>query len=62
LDDLLVKAYDESTTNPEDSLDCISETCPNITDLDLGRNLFETLAEISRICDRLPKLKFLRLE
>lgn len=61
LDDLLVRAYDENTT-PEDNLDKISETCPNITDLDLGRNLFETLSEISDICDRLPKLKFLRLE
>lgn len=62
LDDLLVKAYDKSNTNSEDSPKCISETCPNITDLDLGRNLFETLSEISEICDRLPKLKFLRLE
>ncbi|KAG9905035.1 tubulin-specific chaperone, partial [Aureobasidium melanogenum] len=62
LDDLLVKAYDESTTNLEDSLDYILETCSNITDLDVGRNLFETLAEISEICDRLPKLKFLRLD
>lgn len=62
LDDLLVKAYDESNTSSEDSLDRILETCPNITDLDLGRNLFETLSEISEICDRLPKLKFLRLE
>jgi hypothetical protein len=43
-------------------LDKILEICPNITDLDLGRNLFETLSEISDICDRLPKLKFLRLE
>lgn len=62
LDDLLIKAYDESTTSSEDSLNRIVETCPNITDLDLGRNLFETLSEIAEICDRLPKLKFLRLE
>jgi hypothetical protein len=62
LDDLLVKAYDEQNTNLEDNLDKILEICPNITDLDLGRNLFETLSEISEICDRLPRLKFLRLE
>ena len=61
LDDLLVKAYDNTETT-SDGLDHIQETCPNITDLDLGRNLFETLSEISEICDRLPKLKFLRLE
>jgi hypothetical protein len=62
LDDLLVKAYNEENTTQEDNLDKIPETCPNITDLDLGRNLFETLSEISDICDRLPNLKFLRLE
>lgn len=62
LNDLLVKAYDENNTTPEDSLDKILEASPNITDLDLGRNLFETHSEISDICDRLPKLKFLRLE
>jgi hypothetical protein len=62
LDDLLVKAYDEKNTTPGDDLDKILETCPNITDLDLGRNLFESLSEISDICDRLPNLKFLRLE
>ena len=61
LDDLLVRAYDNTETT-SDGLDHIQETCPNITDLDLGRNLFETLSEISDICDRLPKLKFLRLE
>jgi len=62
LDDLLVKAYDKRNTTLEDNLEKISETCPNITDLDLGRNLFETLSEISDICNRLPQLKFLRLE
>ncbi|THX40595.1 hypothetical protein D6D10_03386 [Aureobasidium pullulans] len=61
LDDLLVRAYDNTETT-SDGLDHIQETCPNITDLDLGRNLFETLSEISDICDRLPKLKFLRLD
>jgi hypothetical protein len=62
LDDLLVKAYDDQNTTLDDNLNQILEICPNITDLDLGRNLFETLYEISDICDRLPKLKFLRLE
>ena len=62
LDDLLVKAYDEENTTLDDDLDKISELCPNIIDLDLGRNLFESLSEISDICDRLPKLRFLRLE
>jgi hypothetical protein len=62
LDDLLVEAYDDQNTTLDDNLDQILEICPNITDLDLGRNLFETLYEISDICDRLPKLKFLRLE
>ncbi|KAI5207473.1 hypothetical protein E4T39_01867 [Aureobasidium subglaciale] len=62
LDDLLVTAYDDTNTTSEDSLDRILETCPNITEVDLGRNLFETLDDISDICDRLPNLKYLRLE
>ncbi|KAL1306855.1 hypothetical protein AAFC00_005508 [Neodothiora populina] len=40
----------------------ISQTCPSITDLDLGRNLFETLAEIEHICAQLDRLRSLKLD
>lgn len=62
LDDLLVRGYKSDDITHENGLDNIVETCPNITELDLGRNLFESLSEVSEICDRLPNLKTLKLE
>ncbi|EGP91829.1 uncharacterized protein MYCGRDRAFT_107794 [Zymoseptoria tritici IPO323] len=40
----------------------IEEICANITDLDLGSNLFETLDEILDIAKLLPKLRTLTLD
>lgn len=40
----------------------IKETCPKIQELDLSRNLFETLQEIMRICIELENLRSLRLK
>ena len=62
LDDLLIKASSGSEEESKGLLKQIAETCPNITDLDLGRNLFETLDEIASICDQLPRLRSLKLE
>lgn len=39
----------------------IRDTCPKIVELDLSRNLFESCAEIIRICGELESLKSLRL-
>jgi hypothetical protein len=41
--------------------DQISSTCPNIVELDLSRNLFESFEEIILICRELEKLQSLRL-
>lgn len=46
----------------EDAENSLSQTCPSITTLDLGRNLFETLSEIASICSQLDKLQSLKLE
>jgi hypothetical protein len=47
---------------PQDELDTIPEICANITDLDLGSNLFESLDEILGIAKLLPKLRNLVLD
>ena len=39
----------------------IQETCPNITSLDLSRNLFAWLQDVAEICAPLSHLKTLRL-
>lgn len=36
-------------------------TCPNVTELDLGWNIFESWADVALICAALPKLKVLRV-
>jgi len=38
----------------------LSETCPNIEELDLGFNVIESWCDISDICVALPKLRTLR--
>ncbi len=40
----------------------IRETCPQITELDISRNLVETWAEVEGVCVALPKLKSLRVK
>lgn len=40
----------------------IKDVCPKIVELDLSRNLFESCAEIIRICGELEKVKSLRLK
>lgn len=40
----------------------IGETCPNITQLDLSRNLFEKLSPVVDICRELPKLRKLHIK
>ncbi|KAK6381126.1 hypothetical protein LTR65_001038 [Meristemomyces frigidus] len=40
----------------------IAEVCKEVTDLDIGSNLFESLDEAYAICCRLPKLRSLTLD
>ena len=42
--------------------DTIAEVCKDVTDLDIGSNLFETIAEVYDLCHRLPKLRNLTLD
>ncbi|QSZ28979.1 hypothetical protein DSL72_003488 [Monilinia vaccinii-corymbosi] len=39
----------------------VAEACPSIVELDLSRNLFETLDEVETICGQLKNLKTIRL-
>ncbi|KAK5115968.1 hypothetical protein LTR62_000424 [Meristemomyces frigidus] len=40
----------------------IKRTCAEITDLDVGGNLFETIEEVAELCRHLPKLRKLVLD
>lgn len=62
LHNLRIVVLDEMLIEQDDDIDTISATCPSITSLDLGRNLFETLTEIASICAQLDKLQSLKLE
>lgn len=42
--------------------DAIGETCPNLTQVDVSRNLFTGLEPVMDICEDLPSLKTLRLK
>ena len=42
--------------------DKIKETCPNISELDLSRNLLDSWADITVICRSLQKLQVLKLK
>ncbi|KAK4902188.1 hypothetical protein LTR27_001091 [Elasticomyces elasticus] len=42
-------------------VDTITSICQEITDLDIGGNLFESLSEVYDLCRRLPKLRSLTL-
>lgn len=43
-----------------DAIQELAETCPNITELDLGWNTIEDWQHVAYICSALPKLKVLR--
>ncbi|KAK0880975.1 hypothetical protein LTR87_005282 [Friedmanniomyces endolithicus] len=43
-------------------VDAIAEMCQEITELDVGSNLFGTLGEVYDLCRRLPKLRSLTLD
>lgn len=63
LENLRIVVLDDMRIGHEDHpKDLVPQTCPSITNLDLGRNLFETLGEIASICAGLDKLKSLKLE
>lgn len=47
---------------PDDSDDTIAETCPEISHLDVSRNLFQTLQPVVDICKQLPVLKKLAIK
>lgn len=40
----------------------IGETCPNITQLDMSRNLLETMGPVMEVCGSLPKLRSVSLK
>ncbi|KAK1076651.1 hypothetical protein LTR33_008762 [Friedmanniomyces endolithicus] len=44
------------------AVDAIADMCQEITELDVGGNLFETLSEVYDLCRRLPKLRSLTLD
>jgi hypothetical protein len=46
----------------EEESEAIADVCANITDLDLGSNLFESLDEILEVARLLPKLRNLALD
>ncbi|KAK4957530.1 hypothetical protein LTR10_005495 [Elasticomyces elasticus] len=48
-----------SSNDPD--VDSIMSVCQEITDLDIGGNLFESLSEVHDLCRRLPKLRSLTL-
>jgi tubulin-specific chaperone E len=45
----------------DDTEPAIADRCPSITQLDLGRNLFESFAAVVEICGELQNLRSLRL-
>ncbi|KAK5123133.1 hypothetical protein LTR85_003331 [Meristemomyces frigidus] len=57
LDHMCIRYREDDSEN-----EAIEEVCKEVTDLDLGSNLFESLAEVYAICSRLPKLKSLTLD
>lgn len=67
LDGLLIRSSIEEISRRNsivnvNKAESIEEICPNITELDLGRNLFESLEEIASICAELDILLSLKLE
>ncbi|KAI2918492.1 hypothetical protein CBS63078_3054 [Aspergillus niger] len=56
-----VLGHDASATEIESAYAEIEQTCPQITELDLSRNLLTTWGGVARICERLNFLKALKL-
>ncbi|GAB7348580.1 hypothetical protein MBLNU459_g6966t1 [Dothideomycetes sp. NU459] len=66
LDGLLIQSSSEEISRRNSVVnvvksESIEETCPNVTELDLGRNLFESIEEIASICAELDILLSLKL-
>lgn len=40
----------------------VADTCPNVWELDISRNLFETWSEIVDVCRQLPRLTSVRID
>jgi len=59
LDEMLVSARIENVPNSDSTLGIV---LPNIIELDVGRNLFESMDEIVMLCSALPTLKTLTLD
>ena len=60
LDGLRVRGVGPGT-DVERAQEEITSTCPNITELDLSRNLFERYKDVAEICTPLKKLRFLKI-
>ncbi|BCR95853.1 putative tubulin-specific chaperone [Aspergillus luchuensis] len=56
-----VLGHDASAEEIESAYAEIEQTCPQITELDLSRNLLTTWSGVARICERLKFLKGLKL-
>ncbi|KAF8476238.1 hypothetical protein BDZ91DRAFT_844867 [Kalaharituber pfeilii] len=59
--ELKIVMLDGLQISKADSEELIIKTCPNIEELDLSRNLFESLQIVSEFCRCLPKLRALRI-
>jgi len=57
LDRMLLRQATSAAPHPD-----LKETCANIAELDLSRNLFESLDEVAHICVQLKGLRTLTLE
>jgi tubulin-specific chaperone E len=62
LDGLRISQPHESEANAAHVQADIAKTCPKVVQLDLGRNLFESLDEIGMTCAALHSLAELRVE
>ncbi|KAF8458977.1 hypothetical protein BGX38DRAFT_1084780 [Terfezia claveryi] len=61
LKELKIALVDGFQIAKEDPVELITETCPEIEDLNLSRNLFDSLQSVEVICRGLPKLRSLRI-
>ncbi|RPB28447.1 RNI-like protein [Terfezia boudieri ATCC MYA-4762] len=61
LKELRIVLVDGLQIAKEDPVELITETCPEIEDLNLSRNLFDSLQSVEVICRALPKLRSLRI-
>lgn len=61
LDGMCLDAANRKGETLEDAYNEIATTCPNVVELDLGRNLLEDWQTVGHICQPLEKLRILRL-